>query len=53
MKKSTLKNPNAVPKAGGPDKQINKSDPVAMVELRGQIISEYNESIRSFNAGHK
>ena len=53
MKKSTLKNPNGVPKAGVPDKQINKPDPLAMVELRDQIISDYNENIRSFNAGHK
>lgn len=53
MKKSVSKNTLSNPKTIVQDKQDSKSDPVAMVELRGQIISDYNQSIRNFNESHK
>lgn len=51
MKKSASKNPTTQPKAV--EKQSTNSDPVSMVQLRGEIISEYNQSIRNFNETHK
>jgi hypothetical protein len=35
------------------EKQTTKSDPVFFVELKGQIIADHNEGIRSYNELHK